>query len=209
MNPEIANGVSQYYTEKVMAHGTTSRGVDWNGQESQWLRFVQLCRVLPAHQPFSILDYGCGYGEMYRYLADQYPNFSYVGCDISEEMLAQARTYLANQPNVQLVNNQRDPLPGADYLVASGILNVKLGFSTSQWEDYIRQTLHEFNRLATKGFAFNLLTSYSDAPYMRDHLYYGNPSYFFDYCKQNFSKYIALLHDYPLYEFTIIVTKPS
>ncbi|MBM3138043.1 MAG: class I SAM-dependent methyltransferase, partial [Chloroflexi bacterium] len=29
----------------------------------------------------------------------------------------------------------------------------------------------------------------------------------FDYCKVNFSKNVALLHDYKLYDFTIIVRK--
>ena len=39
---------------------------------------------------------------------------------------------------------------------------------------------------------------------MKDYLFYADPCQLFDYCKQNFSKQVALLHDYRLYEFTII-----
>jgi hypothetical protein len=57
------------------------------------------------------------------------------------------------------------------------------------------------------GFAFNCLTSYSDSDKLRDHLYYANPNELFDFCKRQYSRNIALLHDYDLYEFTILVRK--
>ena len=50
-----------------------------------------------------------------------------------------------------------------------------------------------------------MLTTYSDADKQRDDLFYADPLRVFDICKQRFSPRVALLHDYPLYEFTIIV----
>jgi hypothetical protein len=54
-----------------------------------------------------------------------------------------------------------------------------------------------------------MLTKYSDAERMagRPDLFYGDPLFFFDFCKRNFSRNVALLHDYGLYDFTIIVRK--
>lgn len=43
------------------------------------------------------------------------------------------------------------------------------------------------NRTSSKGFAFNCLTSYSDAEKMRDHLYYADPCEVFDHCKRHYS----------------------
>ncbi len=63
------------------------------------------------------------------------------------------------------------------------------------------------NRFSRKGFAFNCLTSYSDKERMREDLYYSDPCFLFDYCKRHFSKNVALLHDYGLYEFTVLVRK--
>jgi hypothetical protein len=42
---------------------------------------------------------------------------------------------------------------------------------------------------------------------MRADLYYADPAQVFDYCKRRFSPNVALLHDYGLYEFTILVRK--
>ena len=58
-------------------------------------------------------------------------------------------------------------------------------------------------KLSKKGFGFNLLSTYVD--WKEDHLYYGDPLFFFDFCKRHVSRYVSLLHDYPLYEWTILV----
>lgn len=42
---------------------------------------------------------------------------------------------------------------------------------------------------------------------MKDYLYYADPCFLFDHCKRNYSDRVALLHDYGLYEFTMLVTK--
>jgi len=95
----------------------------------------------------------------------------------------------------------------SNYIVASGLFNVKQKYNKDDWIDYVIDTLASFNKLANKGFSFNLLTKYSDKIKMKNNLFYGDPLYFFDYCKINFSRNIALLHDYSLYEFTILVRK--
>jgi hypothetical protein len=52
-----------------------------------------------------------------------------------------------------------------------------------------------------------MLTSYSDPDRMRPDLYYANPGEIFDQCKQRYSPQVALLHDYGLWEFTVLVRK--
>jgi len=42
---------------------------------------------------------------------------------------------------------------------------------------------------------------------MRDYLYYGDPCFYFDLCKRSYSRQVALMHDYGLYEFTLLVRK--
>jgi hypothetical protein len=63
------------------------------------------------------------------------------------------------------------------------------------------------NALSRKGFSVNFLTKYSDPERMRPDLYYADPCLIFDYCKTHFSKNVALLHDYNLYDFTVLVRK--
>ena len=42
---------------------------------------------------------------------------------------------------------------------------------------------------------------------MRSDLFYSDPCNLFDICKRKYSRNVALLHDYGLHEFTIIVRK--
>jgi SAM-dependent methyltransferase len=176
--------------------------VDWNSPESQELRFDQLLRVAERETGrFSLNDYGCGYGALVSYLEDRGLDVSYCGFDLSAPMLEQARR---DHPGVTFVTSEADLQP-ADYTVASGVFNVKLGVGVEDWREYVFSTLETIARLSVKGFAFNMLTTYSDADKMRDDLYYGDPREFFDLCKRKYSRNVALLHDYGLYEFTTIV----
>jgi hypothetical protein len=95
----------------------------------------------------------------------------------------------------------------SDFAVASGIFNVRLNFSDDIWRSYLLSVLSDMNDHAKKGIAFNCLTCYSDPDRMRDDLYYADPLFLFDYCKRTIAPNVALLHDYGLYEFTIIVRK--
>jgi SAM-dependent methyltransferase len=195
----ILGEVGAYYTCKVLEHGATARGVDWSTEASQELRFQQLLRVCSG-ESWSLVDYGCGYGALVDHLPKGTP---YQGFDISEEMIARAREL---HPEAVL-STDRAALVPADFAVASGIFNVRLGHSDDSWRAYILGVLAELDGLGRRGFAFNMLTSYSDAEKMRTDLYYGDPCFFFDHCKRTYSRQVALLHDYGLYEFTILVRK--
>jgi SAM-dependent methyltransferase len=176
--------------------------VDWNSLESQELRFEELLRVVDREPAgFSLNDFGCGYGALLGYARARGLDVDYRGFDLSDAMLEHARV---EYPGVSFVC-AADELERADYTVASGIFNVKLKTPDESWREYVLDTLRTIARLSAKGFAFNMLTSYSDADKMRDDLYYGDPRFFFDHCKREYARNVALLHDYGLYEFTVIV----
>ena len=202
----IRSRVRQYYDEKIQTHGPTARGVDWNSPESQQMRFGQLLKLIDHRLPFAINDFGCGYGALVDYLQKELHQFQYRGFDISPQMIARAAELHATATRIAFVNHELE-LPEADYTVASGIFNVKFDTSAADWETYMLQILETIDGLSERGFAFNVLTKYSDPQFMRPDLYYADPVFLFDYCKTKFSRFVALLHDYPLYEFTILVRK--
>jgi len=198
--------IAQYYTDKLQRFGSDPRGVDWNGSEGQVLRFAQLCQVLDHGTSFSVADIGCGYGALLDFLELQFADFDYTGVDISEAMVAAAARRHASKQYARFIQGTQAP-GQTDFAVASGIFNVKLGQTESTWRTYIGTTLDAMHTATTKGFAFNCLTSYSDADKMRPDLHYADPCELFDLCKRKFSRNVALLHDYGLYEFTILVRK--
>jgi SAM-dependent methyltransferase len=198
--------VDAYYTQKILAHGSTPSGVDWKSASSQELRFEQLLKIICDQNSFSIIDYGCGYGALARHLMSSGREFAYVGYDLSLEMLSAARLLNADLPQCRFAEDYAS-LSTADYTVASGIFNVKLDVPSTEWESYMMATLDRLYELSELGFAFNVLTNYSHSERRRSDLYYADPRNLFDYCKQRYSTNVALLHDYGLYEFTVLVRK--
>lgn len=198
--------VAQYYSNCVQEHGATPKGVDWNGEEGQYSRFEQLCKIIDQDKSFSVCDVGCGYGALLTYLENHFNNFNYAGIDICKEMLNEAQNLYGSLPHAKFYDAPPEEVQ-YNYSIASGIFNVMLSHSKNEWYDYIVETLDTMNRISLQGFSFNCLTSYSDEDKKRSDLYYAKPEDIFSLCKKKYSKSVALLHDYGLYEFTILVRK--
>jgi len=197
---------ARYYDDKIRAFGAVARGADWNSEESQQLRFHQLLRLIDESDLETVNDYGCGYGAFASFLRHRGFRGRYTGFDISAPMIAEAIASHAGDTLCSFTND-REALGKADYTFASGVFNVKQDHPSPRWQEYILATLTDMDRLSGKGFAFNMLSSYSDRDKQRSDLFYAEPGFYFDYCKTQFAKQVALLHDYPLYEFTLVVRK--
>lgn len=210
---EMGHSIQDYFTEKITTYGANFSGVGWNSSARQELCFRQLIRICenPATgtiaDNFSINDYGCGYGALIKYLVTHNYKFSsYTGFDITKAMTDQAQELFKENKNYRFINDE-NALMVADYTIASGLLSLKLDNDKDQWEKYVLKLLDKFWKFTKKGLAFNSLTKYSDFELMRPELYYPDPCFLFDYCKTKLSKNVTLLHDYGVYEFTILVRK--
>lgn len=200
---EALRGVGGLYTENIEKHGAGPAAVGWRDEATHALRFDKLAEVLRGDRlPFTVNDHGCGYGSLFDYLVGAgLPLESYCGTDISVEMLDAARDRVRD-PRAAFVEAAL-PRGEADYTFVSGTFNVRLGASEEDWERYVKETLRGLARLSRRGLAFNLLTTYVD--WRDDNLFYADPRAFFDFCRTELSRYVTLLHDYPLYEWTMIV----
>jgi len=204
-----SSDIVNFYNKQLNVHGHSSQGVGWKNDLAQIVRFAQLVKVIGEKEQFSINDLGCGTGKLHHYLITEgYLPKLYCGYDILEEMIITAKKNLPAGSDIKLtkIHSPAD-METSDYSVASGIFNVKYEAKEFEWLNNVLSTIHCMNEKSVRGFSFNLLTKYSDKEFMQSYLYYADPLFFFDYCKRNFSKNVALLHDYDQYDFTIIVRK--
>jgi SAM-dependent methyltransferase len=199
----ILDDVASYYAEKLSRHGPSAAGVDWNSTESQELRFEKLTAIADGREAFSVNDYGCGYGALAEYLERGDATFDYAGFDVAPEMIEAARERSSDRAH--RFTSDAAELEPADFTVASGIFNVRLGTNNERWHEHVLDTLDRIRALSRHGFAFNMLTSHSDPDRMRPDLYYADPAYVLDHCIGRFGRRVAVLHDYELYEFTVHV----
>lgn len=204
----INASIESYYQNNLSAHGAGAQGVGWKNEEAQHVRFEQLLKVIYSKGLFTINDIGCGVGDLSAYISAKKIEYQYVGYDILNEMITQAKLkYPENGSRRFEQVNDLAQMKEADYCVASGIFNLKFELSEESWKEYIIETIRILHDKSKLGFSFNALTSYSDKDFMKPELHYSNPTWLFDYCKTHFAKNVALLHDYSQYDFTILVKK--
>ena len=196
--------IADYYASKLALHGPTSQGVDWNGRASHDARHRQFLRLLGAWPDASVLDLGCGFGDFYRFLRNNGHPGAFVGYDVSAEMIAAARDLHGTGHDRQW-HVGASPAEPADFAVASGIFNVRGETVPDVWARHVEATVDLLAKAGRQGFGFNLLSLSSDPERRRPDLYYADPVAMLAHCLAGYGRHVALLQDYGLYEFTIVV----
>lgn len=203
---DLLQQVSAYYSAKVREFGTTARGADWKDQEGQETRFEQLAKVTRGARTGTLAELGCGWGAFVDWARDRQLDLDYTGYDISEDMLTAARARFRTVPRVAFRAGAR-PTGPADFVIASGLFNVRFDIPDDAWLAYVDSTVDDMAVSARKGFAFNCLTGFSDLDRKEARLFYPYPGEMFDRCLRRHGRHGVLLQDYGLYEFTILIWK--
>lgn len=200
-----ADTARAYYTGKLRRHGATARGVDWSSAASQYLRFAQLVKVCDLRRPFSLNDFGCGYGALLEYFDFRHPDLTvrYHGIDISPEMIEAARAKWAHKPAATFSVGAQCP-DIADYSVASGVFNVKLDWPVAPWEAYVRSILADLRAKSRRGFAVNFMLPLDDEPSAEQALYRTLPEPWTGFLASELGCAADTLADYGQREFTLL-----
>ena len=199
-------GVEAYYSARVAKHGATPLGVDWSCQATQSMRFVQLLKLCDFSAPFSLNDIGCGYGALCAFLAMRHGEsaIDYLGVDLSRAMISRARRRFRS-PDRRFVVGKTSPRV-ADYSVASGIMNVNVGYSRSVWEDFIAAMLADIRHTSRRGFAVNFVAETAAAADSKAaSLYRTTPEPWVRYCERELGCAVEVLDNYGMTEFTLLV----
>jgi len=205
----IRRRVRAYYSDAIDRHGPTPLGVDWPNAASQYLRFLQLLRICDFDRPFSLNDFGCGYGALLDYLAWRHrgARVTYHGIDLSPSMIAAASQRWAWRPHTTFRVASRC-VKTADYSVASGVFNVRLGQPVEEWEAYVEQILHDLCDHSRIGFAVDFMSPHDAAP-MENELYRTPRSRWTVFCRRELGCAVRPLAGYGLREFTLLARRKS
>ena len=200
----IQDRIRDYYTTTLGRFGPAALGVDWPSTASQYLRFVQVLKVCDFGGRFSLNDFGCGYGALLDYLAWRHPEASidYHGVDIAPSMIEAAQSLWANNKFAHFsVGHACDRV--ADYSLASGVFNVRLGTPETRWDSYVGAILGNLRRMSGRGFAVNFMLPWDDG-HLEDELYRTLPDQWIAFCRSELGCETELISDYGLREFTLL-----
>jgi SAM-dependent methyltransferase len=205
----VYSDVESYYGARVAKHGATPLGVDWSCQATQNLRFVQLLKICDFSAPSALNDVGCGYGALCAFLTMRHSESSidYLGVDLSPAMISRARRRFS-RPDRRFVVAKASPRV-ADYSVASGIMNVNVGYSRAVWEGFVASMLRSMRRTSRRGFSVNFMTEIARAETSADplavSLYRTSPERWVRYCERDLGCAVEIIDNYGMREFTLLV----
>lgn len=196
MNDQEIELVLRRYSERLAELGPVPEALGWTKGRHQ-LRYHLLLEPWQLTSG-SVLDFGCGFGDMYGYCREHFPSLRYCGFDLNPALIAAGR---ARYPDADLKagNALRDDLDGEwDLIVASGVFNYLL---SDNWR-FIEAMFELFARHARVGFAANFLSDRVD--YRRDDTYHADPAAVLQLAYR-FSNRVMLRNDYMPFEFTVYV----
>jgi trans-aconitate methyltransferase len=147
--------VRRFHEIRVDQHGEgTTQALGWKNFHSQQARFAMLEDIGDMND-CSVLDIGCGHGDLRAYLDDKYPRLRYAGIDQMESFLDIAIDRYAHLPNTVFYHGDcySAELPGMDYVLACGSLSYR-----NSDEDFIEQMISKLFNTCRIALGFNLLS---------------------------------------------------
>lgn len=183
-------------------YGYSPWALYWSNREIQELRFAVLFEAGMRSRE-SMLDVGCGFGDLAGWLADRGCEPHYTGLDLSPELLAEGRR---RHPRLELIEGDLfdlDPPPAAwDWVVLSGTLNRDLGDGGK----YARRVILRMWQTCRKGIAFNLLDARHEPTACRWDLQSFHPDEVLTLLEPLASR-VVLRDDYLDNDFTVLAWK--
>ena len=197
------NMILDVYKTSFKEYGPCPMGITWGTEKSQTDRFKVLTEISDLTKS-SILDFGCGMGDLYGYLSKNtdVDLDKYLGIDINDVLLEEAGK---RYPKANFI--LRDILKDSfaldekfDFVFASGVFAIP----TPNWKDFTYQLLDELFKSCRKAMAINFLTTYSKTDTGSN---YVDPCSIFKMACDRYSTKLVMRQDYKDNDFTMYIYK--
>jgi SAM-dependent methyltransferase len=192
----------QTYRALLEQHGPVPQALGLGVCPRQEVRFSVLWEDL-RHQPdASVLDVGCGFGDLCTYLRARGWRGRYRGIDLVPESVAIARGRHPDADVRVLDLTAAGPLEPADFVYEAGIFNYRLPSGNEQ--AHATAMLGAMFRTAARAVVCDWLSAYVD--FRRPESCHWDPAFILRTAR-SLTKRVRLRMDYLPYEFAVILYK--
>ena len=151
LNIRNAKREKTYYNSRFHIYGYDPRSLGWS-VGYQETRFKNLTMVGDLND-CSILDVGCGFGDLCGYLCEQDIQVKYTGVDINRNFIRTAREIYQDAHFIE-GDFEEDSIRGKyDWAFASGIFNLKIDDNRA----FIENSLKKMFKLSRKRIVADFL----------------------------------------------------
>lgn len=200
MEPYSKEQLLSFYNYHLKKFGDRPEALRWTPQ-GQIRRYHTLTEIAHDLHTSTVLDYGCGTGDFYRFLGRRGIVPRYTGVDINENFIEIARKkYPQCTFRVMDISEGDDGLEGFfDYIFICGVFN----YLVPGVGDDLKNALVTLFKHCNKGLALNALSSHT--PVKDPELNYTSPEEMVAFSLENLSPYLMLRHDRIQNDFTLFV----
>jgi SAM-dependent methyltransferase len=195
-------GLRGRYRDQYARFGYSPKALGWDKGKQQ-VRFDVLTSPFDIEGK-SVLDVGCGFGDLNQVLQTKARRYRYLGVDVTEELLKEARVRYRGRgirfrPGDFLDLNLRSRF---DIVIGSGIFNLAL--ASGRNDAFIRSTLAKAFELCREGIAFDFLSD--KVAYRYRDTFHASPEQVLTLAYA-LSRNVLLRNDYMPFEFSVFVFK--
>lgn len=180
--------IARYYDELVDRYGHDPRACDASSSASLEIRYRVLAGVCDL-SGLSVLEVGCGFGDLGVHVRTRFPDVRYTGIDLSPRMIEEARRC---HPGLEFSCCDLMAMPAAaqfDVVLAQGIFYLLREDADARTKAMIGQMF----ALARKAVAFSAISSWTTRKTPGEH--YLDPAALLETCRSLTSK-VVLRHDH-------------
>ena len=146
--------IRHYHQHRIAAYQNgTVEALGWRAKASQVKRFEVIATVGDLNG-LTLLDVGCGYGDLKEYLDLSYSDFTYIGIDQMPEFISDAKKRYSGCSATYFFQTDFTAVdfPEVDYVIASGALGYRC-----QNPDFHFEMIRKMYTAAGQAVAFNML----------------------------------------------------
>lgn len=193
--------IKEDYDKGLRLYGESPKALLWWDYRSMALRFRELVRDVPLDGK-SVLDAGCGMGDLLPFLYAESTSFKYLGVDKNKGFIEIAKKrYEGHQFKVG--NPFKNKVGTFDVVLSSGVMNG----NQPDWLAKRKQMIKALFNQTGQVLVFNMAGGLK--PIEHDSLIaYADASEIFDYCKTMTNRLI-LRTEYLHKDFTIVMFRKN
>lgn len=191
----------KHYQKNFQKFGVDPKALSWGSRGAAHQRFRQMWAEIDFNNK-SVLDVGCGFGEMAKFLHKRYKNVNYTGVDIVPEFIKEAQgmhPYYSFETRDYFNNPIEEQF---DVVMASGTLNSYLGNKNISFRKNAIKVMFEHSK---KVCVFNMLGGHpAPATPEGSNVWYADSLEILDYC-MSLTRRVILRANYHPTDFTIFM----
>jgi SAM-dependent methyltransferase len=187
-----------FYNKLFVEFGYDPRSLGWGTRKGkQSVQFEALCQIGNL-SGCSILDVGCGFGDLHDYLKFRGTKCKYFGVDINQHVIEMGKS-MHKGINLEVRDIQTKKFKKKfDWVFFSGISSAGCTYP------YIEKMMKEMFQICKKGIALNFVGGVVD--FKSDALFYSDPEKIYSITRK-ISNRVIIRHDYAPYQYVLYMYK--